>query len=325
MTNILVVAETRDATLRPVTHELLAAGLSLAQARGGQLEAALLGSGVAALAPDLGAHAAKRVHVADSDALAQYSPDGYAGLLAAIVRQHDHGIILGSATARGRDLLPRLAAAIRAPTLSDCTAVEWQDGAILVERPMYAGKAIARLRVEDEPAVITVRPNSYKPMSPSSDRAEVVQASVADYAPRTRVVAMEATEGGKLDVSEADIIISGGRGLGGPENYAVLEELAKVLPRASVGASRAAVDAGWRPHSDQVGQTGKTVSPNLYIAVGISGAVQHLAGMKTSRFIVAINKDPDAPIFKLADYGIVGDVFEIVPAITAEAKRILRT
>ena len=198
--------------------------------------------------------------------------------------------------------------------------MEVKDGELIATRPVYAGKALIDVKVNGDKKIFTIRPNTFTLGEGSDATAEVTVKEVSDVNLSVKVTELKQSSG-KLDVAEASIIVSGGRGMGGPENYAMLEELADLLGGA-VGASRAAVDAGWRPHSDQVGQTGKTVSPNLYIAVGISGAIQHLAGMRTSKYIVAINKDPEAPIFQIADYGITGDLFEVVPALIEEVKKV---
>ncbi len=321
--NVLVIAEQRGGTLKKVTFELLTAAQQVAGKWGGQVDAVVLGAGVRALAELLAQAGAAKVYVADDPALARYSPDGYAGVLANLVRRVEPAVVLVSATFWGKDLAPRVAAKVKAGLASDATGIEGQDGGrLLVTRPIYAGKAIAKVRINTTPQMVSLRPNSYPPAALEAGRAANVEAVVLDgYQPQAVVTDFVKAGGEKLDVAEANIIVSGGRGMGGSEQYAILEELASVLG-AAVGASRAAVDAGWRPHSDQVGQTGKTVSPNLYIACGISGAIQHLAGMKTSKVIVAINKDPDAPIFKVADYGIVGDLFKVVPLFTEEVKKL---
>ena len=233
-------------------------------------------------------------------------------------------IILGSASAMGRDLLPRLAARLRVGLAQDCTEARIVDGQLECLRPIYAGKAFARVRLTRVPAMATLRPNVFSLGAPEVSR----RAEVEDFAPdlasdkiRVRVTGTQASGGQKVELTEASIIVSGGRGLKGPENFAIVQDLADALGGA-MGASRAAVDAGWIDHQHQVGQTGKTVSPTLYVACGISGAIQHLAGMSSSKYIVAINKDPEAPIFKLADYGIVGDLFSIVPALAQEVRKL---
>jgi electron transfer flavoprotein alpha subunit len=227
-----------------------------------------------------------------------------------------------SATALGKDLAPRVAVRLQAGLASDCTALRVDGGSIIATRPMYAGKTLAEVRVTTPLQVFTLRPNVFNAGASSGAAAPVAAQTMTftDADVSTRVTGVQMGSG-KLDVAEADIVVSGGRGLKAPENFKMIEELAASL-HGAVGASRAVVDAGWRPHSEQVGQTGKTVSPSLYVAVAVSGAIQHLAGMSSSKYIVAINKDKDAPIFQVADYGIVGDAFEVVPALTAEIKKL---
>jgi electron transfer flavoprotein alpha subunit len=229
--------------------------------------------------------------------------------------------VVFAATATGRDLAPRVAAKLGVGVAADLTDLAADGDAIVATRPVYAGKALQKVRVTGKPAVLSLRPNIFTP----DDRAAGVspETLAVTAAGRVKVREIKAAPAGTLDVAEAQVIISGGRGLKEPANFKVLEELARAFGgRAAVGASRAVVDAGWRAHADQVGQTGKTVSPSLYIAVGISGAIQHLAGMRTSKVIVAINKDKDAPIFKVADYGVIGDLFEIVPKLTEEIRKL---
>lgn len=321
--DILVIAEQRDGELKKVTFEILGQAKALAAELGGQATAVVLGSGVTEAAGTLAQYGAGKVYVGDDPALGAYSPDGWAGVIANLAERTEPAVILGPATAFGKDLVPRLAAKLGAGVASDVTGFEVSDGRLLIRRPIYAGKAIATVRVNTDPQVATVRANTFPVPEPDADAtADVEELNVAGYEAMAVARDVITTGGEKLDVAEADIIVSGGRGMGDPANYDILEELADVLPNAAIGASRASVDAGWRPHADQVGQTGKTVSPSLYIACGISGAVQHLAGMKTSKYIVAINKDPEAPIFKVADYGIVADLFDVVPKVTEEVKKL---
>jgi electron transfer flavoprotein alpha subunit len=253
---------------------------------------------------------------------AKYDPEGCAHALAERARQGGYQAVVFVASATGKDLAPRVAAKLGVALAADLTELAAEGGAIVATRPVYAGKALLKVKVAAQPAVLSVRPNVFTPLERTkAGAAETVAVAV----PPSRVVVREikAAPAGTLDVAEAQVIISGGRGLKEPANFKVLEELARAFGgRAAVGASRAVVDAGWRAHADQVGQTGKTVSPSLYIAVGISGAIQHLAGMRTSKVIVAINKDKDAPIFKVADYGVVGDLFEIVPRLTEEIRKL---
>jgi electron transfer flavoprotein alpha subunit len=321
--NVLVIAEQRDGVLKKVAFEMLGVGAELAAALGGKVEAVLLGSGLGGLPDTLAQYGATRVYVADDPALESYSSEGYSNTLAAFLGKVEPGIILAGATAMGKDLAPRLAARLGVGLATDCTAFEIDAGRLLATRPIFAGKALAKVKLNGDPQMATVRPNVLPAPEPDANKTaavEPVAAAVGNV--RARVVDILGAGEGEMDVAEANIIVSGGRGVGGPEGFAPIRSLAKTL-KAAVGASRAAVDAGWIDHAHQVGQTGKTVTPNLYIACGISGAIQHLAGMKTSKVIVAVNKDPEAPIFKLANYGIVGDLFEVVPAMEKEFKKLL--
>jgi electron transfer flavoprotein alpha subunit len=249
-----------------------------------------------------------------------YSPDATARDLAKIVGEQKAEVFLAAATASGKDLAPRVAAHLDSTLLSDCTGLEAKDGKLQVTRPWLAGKALATLSSTAPVLCATTRPNAFA-VAEVQGTAEVLKVP-ASADGKAVVVSVAPKAGGKLDVKEAPIVVSGGRGLKGPEHFHLIEELAEAFGNAATGASRAVVDAGWRPHAEQVGQTGKTVAPKLYVAVGISGAIQHLAGMRTSKVIVAINKDADAPIFKVADYGLVGDAFEILPALTAAVREI---
>jgi len=301
---ILAVMEQRDGALRKVSHEVLAAARRLADADGGTVDALVLG--------------ADRVLSATHPDFRLYQPDGFAATVGATAP--GYAAIVFPATATGRDLAPRVAARLKVACASDVTALAAEGGAVTVTRPVYAGKALQRARLTATPAIVTVRPNTFPP-SDLGKAGEAATVEVPAFAPRVTVKEIKAPAVAALDVSEAPVVISGGRGLKDPANFKLLEELAAAFGNAAVGASRAVVDAGWREHGAQVGQTGKTVSPGLYIAVGISGAIQHLAGMRTAKTIVAINRDKDAPIFKIADYGIVGDLFEIVPRLTAEIRK----
>ncbi|HNS49982.1 MAG TPA: electron transfer flavoprotein subunit alpha/FixB family protein [Anaerolineae bacterium] len=321
--NVLIVAEQRGGVLKKVSFELLGVGARLAARLGGQVEAALLGSGAGGLAGTLGQYGAAKVYLADDPALGTYSSEGYANTLAALIRQAEPGIVLVGATALGKDLAPRLAAKLGVGLASDCTGFDLEGGRLLVTRPIFAGKALAKVKLVGDPQVATVRPNVQPVPEPDPGKSAVVEAVPTPTGTvRARVTEVVAAGAGEIDVAEATVIVSGGRGVGGPEGFAPVSSLAKVLG-AAVGASRAAVDAGWIDHGHQVGQTGKTVTPNLYIACGISGAIQHLAGMKTSKVIVAVNKDPEAPIFKVANYGIVADLFVVVPLLEKEFRALL--
>jgi len=323
MANILAVCEQKSGQVRKVSREIVAAARLLADALGGTVDALVIGApGLDAAAGDLGAAGADRVLAATDGALALYQPDGYAASVTAQAKAGGYAAVVLAATAAGRDLAPRLAVQLDAPLAMDVTGLTVEGGKVVATRPVYAGKAIQTLTLDAQPAVVVIRPNTFSGSGAPGHGGTVETIPAQAGAGRTLVQEVKAAEQGMLDVAEAPVVVSGGRGMKGPEHFALIEELAKAFGNAAVGASRAVVDAGWRPHGEQVGQTGKTVSPQLYVAVGISGAIQHLAGMRTAKVIVAINKDKDAPIFKVADYGIVGDAFEIVPKLTEEVRRL---
>jgi electron transfer flavoprotein alpha subunit len=322
---IAVFCETREGKIKKSSLEALSEAGRRAGELGVAAAAVLAGDAVAGLAPGAFAAGAAKAYVIEDPGLAAYSSQAHAAALAAFAEQEKPLGLFFAATAMGKDLAPRVAARLGAAMASDCTKLAVKDGTIVFTRPIYAGKAFLSLTLGSSPLVATLRPNIFPVAGAPAAPGEVVKISVAvpDAAVRGRVVEVIKEESGEIDVTEADIVVSGGRGLKGPEAFALLRDLAAVFARAAVGASRSAVDSGWIGHQHQVGQTGKTVSPNLYIAVGISGAIQHLAGMSSSKVIVAVNKDPEAPIFKVADYGIVGDLFEVVPKLTAELKKAL--
>ncbi|MEZ4585252.1 MAG: electron transfer flavoprotein subunit alpha/FixB family protein [Gemmatimonadales bacterium] len=318
MANVLAVLEQRDGALRKVSHEVVAAARGLADGLGGTVDALVMATGPVSGAEALGASGADRVLAAAHGDFGLYHPDGYAATVASIAGSY--GAVVFAATAQGRDLSPRVAAKLGVACATDVTACAVEGGRVVVTRPVYAGKALQRVAVTGAPAVLSVRPNTFPALK--SDKAGAAEsATVPDFTARVTVKEIKAPAEATLDVTEAPIVVSGGRGLKEPDNFKLIEELAAAFGSAAVGASRAVVDAGWREHGAQVGQTGKTVSPSLYVAVGISGAIQHLAGMRTSKVIVAINKDKDAPIFKVADYGIVGDLFEVVPKLTEAVRQ----
>ncbi len=323
---VWTIAEQRDGEIRKITYEIVSEGRRLADALGQELTVILLGSNIKEKASELGQYGADRVLVADDPRLEPYTTDAYVSVISELVKANDPQILILGASVEGKDLAARLAASLDVGMAQDCTVFAIEDGNLVATRPVYAGKAYAKVTLENSlPQMATARPKVMSINEPDASKsAEVIDASFTldDGDLKTKVVDVAKDESGKVDLTEADKIVSGGRGMKGPENYNILEELADLIG-ASVGASRAAVDAGWRPHPDQVGQTGKVVSPNLYIACGISGAIQHLAGMSTSKVIVAINKDEDAPIFQKADYGVVGDLFDVVPALTEEVKKYL--
>ena len=315
--SVLAIAEQRDQTFRKVTYEVLSEGRRIADSLGTDLIAVVLGAGMDAAAGELGQYGADKVLVVDNSALAEQMTEPYTNVIAEIVGNQSAEVIIIGASSQGKDLAARLAARLNAGLAMDCVAVRVEGGALAATRPMYAGKVLADVSLTANPRIVAIRPNAMSIAENPKDGA--VEKLTIDPGPKRLRFVEKKLETEKVELTEADIIVSGGRGMGGSD-YTIVEELAEVLG-AAVGASRSAVDEGWRPHSDQVGQTGKTVSPNLYVACGISGAIQHLAGMSSSKVIVAINKDPEAPIFTKADYGVVGNLFEVVPLITEEIKK----
>ncbi len=321
---VLVFAEQRDGKLKKASLEALSVGREIADATGGEASAVLLGQGIGSISTALGKAGAAKVYLGDDALFARYSNDAYGLAVGKAAQLYGAEAIFFPATAMGKDLAPRVAARLDIGLLSDVTGYAIEKGELIFTRPIYAGRAFATLSPRAGKSFgVTLRPNVF-PIGDKAGTGEVVPLdnTVSSEDVKAVVEKVLKAEGGLLDVAEADIIISGGRGMKGPENYHLLEELAEQLGGA-VGASRAAVDAGWIDHSHQVGQTGKVVSPSLYIACGISGAIQHIAGMSSSKVIVAVNKDPEAPIFKVATYGIVGDLFDVVP-LMIEAVRELK-
>jgi electron transfer flavoprotein alpha subunit len=319
MPTILVVAEIKDSEPKKATLEILSKATELAASLSGSVSFAAIGSGVAGFAARVAPYGATKVYVADG--VDRYSTEGFATILAGIVAREEPGLILFSASAMGKDLAPRLAARLDAGFAADCVDISAEGGTVVVTRPVYAGKAFTRVAFNASPAVVSLRANSFPVAAPAAGSAETVEVAADMGDTRARVVETIAGQSARPDLTEAERIVSGGRAMKAAENFRMLDELADTIG-ASVGASRAAVDSGFAAQSMQVGQTGKTVNPKLYIACGISGAIQHRAGMRTSKTIVAINKDPEAPIFQIADYGIVADLFEAVPAMTAELRKL---
>lgn len=327
MAGVFAFVETRGGEVRKVGLEAVTAARMLAdQSGGGEVHALMLGPpGIAGKASQLGQHGADVALVVEHPALASYSPEVATRTAAERIKSGGYRAAIFSTTAQGRDLAPRVAARLGVTIVTDALSFEMQGENLIVRHPINIGKVIATISITAKPAVIAMRPNVIPPaQKPKAGRVESVQPAIDPGSARVKVVETKQGSRDRLDLAEAPVIVAGGRGLKAAENFKLVEELASAFGNAAVGATRAVTDDGWRPHSDQIGQTGRLVSPELYVAVGISGAVQHLAGMRTSRTIVAINKDKDAPIFKVADYGIVGDVFEIVPAFTEavrEAKK----
>ena len=324
MADMFAFAESRGGALRSVAAEAVSAARQAADATGGGTVTALLigAPGIAASAETLGAHGADVVVVVEHAALERYSPEVFAATAAAQVKAAGPRAAFFAASAEGRDLAPRVAAALGVSLASDVTSCTIDGDAVVVRHPVFTGKAIATLRLAGTPALVSLRPGAIEPAE-AARPARVETAAPAADPTAARVVVRELVDrgGATLDLGEAKTIIAGGRGLREAKNFALVEALAEAFGDAAVGATRAVTDDGWRPATDQIGQTGRVVSPQLYVAVGISGAIQHLAGMRTARTIVAINRDKDAPIFKLADYGIVGDLFEVVPRLTEEVRK----
>lgn len=322
MANVLAFAESRNGELRKVALEAVTAARKLADVTGGEVHAVLAGApGIAAKADQLARYGADVVHVSENGAFAKYNPEVLSALVADRLKSGEYRVAIFTTSAEGRDLAPRVAGKLGAGIVTDVVDVQLTGDTLTVKHPMNIGKVVATMSISGSPAIVSLRPSTYSPVEKAkAGRVENV-APPLDPA-SSRVVVREYVTGasGKLDLAEAPVVIAGGRGLKAKENFKLVEDLADAFGNAAVGATRAVTDDGWRPHADQIGQTGRLVSPQLYIAVGISGAVQHLAGMKTSKTIVAINKDKDAPIFKIADYGVVGDVMEVVPALTEAVK-----
>jgi electron transfer flavoprotein alpha subunit len=318
----LVFIEQRNNVIKKSSYETVRAARDVADALDAECIALLVGSGVESIGGTLGRYGASRVLIVDDPALAAHSGTAYAKAIASVAAAEGAELVFLPASQMGKDLAPRVAVKLKAGLASDCIALRVEHGTVIGTRPVYAGKALLDVRVNSAVKVFTLRPNVF-PATIAEANVGVQNATVT-FSPEDfgAVVTKVEVVVGRPDVTEADIVVSGGRGMKAAEHFSLIESLAEVLG-AGVGASRAVVDAGWRPHDEQVGQTGKTVSPSLYVACGISGAVQHLAGMSSSKYIVAINKDKDAPIFQMADYGIVGDVFEIVPELTAQLKQML--
>ncbi len=320
---VWIVAEQRGGALRKVSFEIASAARKLADELGEEVSAVLVGSGVEGLAPELAKYGVDKVYVADDAIFADYTTDAHGAAVAKVVKENDVSILLLASSVQGKDLSASLVGKLATGMASDCTELKIADGKMVAVRPMYAGKVFAEVVVDSYPQMASLRPNVFAAVeNPKAGEVVKFDAGIPADALKTKVLETQQDASGKIELTEANIIISGGRGMKGSDEYKILEELAGLLG-AAVGASRAAVDAGWKPQADQVGQTGKVVSPNLYIACGISGAIQHLAGMSSSKYVVAINKDEEAPIFAKADYGIVDDLFKVVPELTAAVKKIL--
>ena len=319
---ILVYIEQRENSIKKSSLEALSYANFLASSNNGEVVAAIIGGDLNNQLNELSKYGANKIIVCQDPKFEKYSSSAYSKILIDIIKKENANIIFLSATSLGKDLAPRLAAKLDAGLCSDCTSIVIENNDMIITRPVYAGKALIDVKLKSEIKIYTLRPNVF-PL-----KEVVINAQKEEYKPELTdldfisFVKDITLSKGKKDVAEADIIVTGGRGMKGPEHFHLIEELADLLG-AAVGASRSVVDAGWRPHSEQVGQTGKTVSPTLYIACGVSGAIQHIAGMSSSKHIIAINKDKDAPIFQYADNGIVGDVFEVLPELIKELKVFL--
>jgi electron transfer flavoprotein alpha subunit len=314
MAGVLVVCEVKDGKLKKVSREALSIGRKLAEAAGGDLVAFANDRGAA---EEAGRYGAKKLYVA---ALPDYSTEQYSAAVKQVVDDAKPSIVLLGGSSNGLDLAPRLAAKLNAGVASNVDRLEFTDGKLRARRPIYSGKVFATVDVVGTPAIATTRPNAFPAEEAGGGAAAEVVEVNAPAESKAKLIETKAPEAGELSIAEADIIVSGGRGLKEAANFSLIRDLAHAIGGA-VGASRATVDAGWIDHQHQVGQTGRVVSPNLYIAAGVSGAIQHLAGMTSSKHIVAINKDPEAPIFRVADFGVVGDLFTILPALTEEVKK----
>jgi electron transfer flavoprotein alpha subunit len=324
MADMFAFAEARGGELRKVAFEAVAAARAAADATGGgQVHALVLGApGLAGRAGALGQYGADLVTVVEHPGLERYAPEAFAATAAERIKAGSYRGAVFSASAEGRDLAPRVAARLGLALASDVTAFEVRGDAVLAEHPAYTGKVIVTLRLVGAPAILSLRPGAFPATEhPRTARIESAVPAADPGAGRVVVTELAQQAASALDLGEAPVIVSGGRGLRAAEHFKLVEDLAAAFGNAAVGATRAVTDDGWRPATDQIGQTGRVVSPDLYVAVGISGAIQHLAGMRTAKTIVAINKDKDAPIFKVADYGIVGDLFEIVPRLTDEVRK----
>lgn len=324
MSKVLIYAEIKAGKIKKSAFELASEGRKLADALGGDLGAALIGPGLDSFAADLAKYGVDTVYTAEAAELETYNSEYFAQALSHLVNETKPEILLMSHTMQGKDLAPRTAAKLGMAVMADCISFRLEGTTLVGKRPMYAGKCFAECSATGSPQIATARPNVLETAeNPKAGSLSKFPFSVDTSRPTYVTKELNLDTSGKVDLTEAEIIVSGGRGMGGSD-YTLLEEMASIFgSRATVGASRAAVDAGWRKHSDQVGQTGKTVTPNLYIACGISGSIQHLAGMGSSKVIVAINKDTEAPIFTKADFGIVGDLFKVVPEFNKELKAIL--
>jgi electron transfer flavoprotein alpha subunit len=315
---VLAIAEQVEGVFRKVTYEALSEGRRIADHLGSELTALVLGTDVENISEELKPYGPDRIVIADSPALNEFLTDAYTNVIYDFIHKETPDVIILGASTQGKDVSARLSARLNAPLAMDCVAIRFEDNRLIATRYMYGGKILADVELDGTPKILAFRPNALD--ITNTDGAGTLQKIDVDTGATALQFIDKRLDTDKKEITEADTVVAGGRGMGGPD-FAVIESLAELLDGA-VGASRSAVDEGWRPSSDQVGQTGKVVSPNLYIACGISGAIQHFAGMSSSKVVVAINKDPEAPIFAKADYGIEGDLYEIVPLVTEEIRKL---
>ncbi len=318
MADVLVVSELKDGELKKISKELTSAARKIADAIGGKVHTVVITDNADKFAADLKAVGADSIIGVN---LGEFNPEGYANGISAIITEKKPSVVLMPHSSQGKDYSARVAIKVNAGIVADAVGLTVDGGKVVAKKPIYSGKAYANLKISSDIQIFTVRANSQE-VTPKDGAGAVEKSSAGAGEVRLKSISKDLSGGNKVQLADASIIVSGGRGIKGPENWPIIQDLADTLG-AALGASRATVDAGWISHSHQVGQTGKTVSPNCYIACGISGAIQHLAGMGSSKYIVAINKDGDAPIFKVATYGVVADLFEVVPAVTAEFKKVL--
>lgn len=323
MGNVLILAEHQDGKIKKTALELASKASELAGQIGGEAQAVLLGSGAEAVTKELAAHGIKKVYALENANLDTYNTLAYVKVLADLIKEVQPEIVLAAASPLGKDCVPRLAGRLDTGVVSDVVDIKVDGGKMVATHPIYSGKALVDATVNGSPQMALIRPNSFGEGSAQEGAtAEAIKKDVDPGELRAAMKELVKGKSDKVDLTEAEIIVSGGRAMKEASNFEILQKLADVIG-ASVGASRAAVDSGYAPHDMQVGQTGKVVNPKLYMAFGISGAIQHLAGMRTSKVIVAVNKDPEAPIFQKADYGLVADLFEVVPALTEELKQVM--
>jgi electron transfer flavoprotein alpha subunit len=315
---VLAIAEQIEGVFRKVTYEALSEGRRIADHLGTELTALVLGADVENISKELKPYGPDRIVVADSPALVEFLTDAYTNVIYDFIHKETPDVIILGASTQGKDVSARLSARLNAPLAMDCVAIRFEDNRLIATRYMHGGKILADVELKGTPKIFAIRPNALD--ITNADGAGALEKIDVDTGTTALQFIDKRLDTHKKEITEADTVVSGGRGMGSAD-FTIIEALAELLEGA-VGASRSAVDEGWRPSSDQVGQTGKVVSPNLYIACGISGAIQHFAGMSSSKVVVAINKDPEAPIFAKADYGIEGDLYEIVPLVTEEIRKL---